>query len=164
MQAKFPQVTQLWWAENKLLGQIWPEEKMRLSRRTSPRRWSAIVTLVRNSTSTRGTELTEIMWAMELSTPNAPNRAPAWSEAPRTCRHIAPRDCSAGLPPLVKDDKHERTTKRGSDWLETVATRASASPSTNKDIWARYLSNTSSAAISDGEGGVPGADVGLGFR
>jgi hypothetical protein len=47
---------------------------------------------------------------------------------------MAARECRAGLPPLVNDDRHERMTNIGCDLLEMAATRASASPSTNKDI------------------------------
>jgi hypothetical protein len=82
-------------------------------------------------------QLTETMCPMADNTPIAPNNAPTSEPRPQACKHTPPRDCKAGLPPEVNEDKQERATKAPCDLLLVMATRLSAIPSTARDIEAR---------------------------
>ena len=101
---------------------------------------------------------------MAERTPRAPKSAPTSWPKPHACKHTAPSECSAGFPPEVNDERQESATKIGCDLFDTTATRASARPSTEREIPARYRSKLSSRPISYALGLVPGGLVGFGFR
>jgi hypothetical protein len=101
---------------------------------------------------------------MADNTPIAPNKAPTSEPRPQACKHTAPRECKAGLPPEVNEDKQERATKAPCDLLLVMATRLSAIPSTARDMEARLRSKLSSTEISWALGLNPGLLVVLGFK
>jgi len=94
----------------------------------------------------------------------APNNAPTSSPIPHACKHTAPRECNAGLPPEVNEVKQERATKMPWDLFLVMAIRPSAIPSTARDIEARWRSKLSSAEMARALGLDPELLVDLGFR
>jgi hypothetical protein len=109
-------------------------------------------------------ELTETMCPIADNTPIAPNNAPTSEPNPQACKHTAPRECKAGLPPEVNEVKQERATKTPWDLFLVIAIRLSAIPSTTRDIEARWRSKLSSAEVSRVLGLKPGLLMVLGFR
>ena len=82
-------------------------------------------------------ELTETICPMADTIPIAPNNAPTSEPHPQACKHTAPRECKAGLPPEENEDKQERATKTPWDLFPVMTTRLFAIPSTARDIPAR---------------------------
>ena len=73
--------------------------------------------------------LTDTMCATADSTAIPPNKAPISDPEVLAGRQMAPRECSAGLPPEENDDNDDRVIKVSCDNLGTIATRVSAAQS-----------------------------------
>jgi len=75
--------------------------------------------------------------ATAAATANAPKSEPTSELYPAACRQTAARECSVGLPPEVKEDMHDRATKRFCELEDAMAMSASAVPSIARDAPAR---------------------------
>jgi hypothetical protein len=88
---------------------------------------------------------------MADSTPSAPNRRPVSEPCPSACKQTAPKECRAGFPPDVNDDRQLNAIKATSDEAGEIVTKRSARASTDKEACARRLSNWSSRATLCGD-------------
>lgn len=80
--------------------------------------------------------LTEMACAIADKTAIAPNKEPDSELHPVACKQTAPRECIAGLPPDVKEFKHESAVNTAELDDPDIPTNASASPSTAREYWA----------------------------